>query len=312
MLMNEIYFIQDNSNNKISLTRIILCYSIIASALPYIILKLLWLSGNNIGMNDPHFFNTKGFLIGNIVSFLMDAFLIVLALGLTYNWGLKLPGKLLVFFIWCATGLLAPIAVSVGLSMLIKQDVNTEKGPLKLWVFQLVYFSFTIQGALLCAAFSNYTKKRWRKLFIRHPKVNAGYMNIFIAILSLFIIVCIIIIRVAWLFGLKTGMPEGMMDFSFNKLLITNLSFLVFDILILVGGIYFLNKQRHETIKPFVFLFLWFGAGTVFTWGCWEVFTAIGFSKFNGSVYNLISIAKIVCGMCVVTAFAKPFLTVAG
>ncbi len=68
-----------------------------AIALPYILLKIAWLTGSAVGMRDPAFFENQAFVVGNAVILVMDVLAIFLALALTHSWGKKIPAKVILF-----------------------------------------------------------------------------------------------------------------------------------------------------------------------------------------------------------------------
>jgi hypothetical protein len=92
--------------------------------LPYLALKVAWLSGNPIRFNDASLVAKRGMIAANAISFGMDFLAVGLALALTHRWGLRVPAWLLLFPMWVASGFLAPavlMASIVAVSTVITQ-----------------------------------------------------------------------------------------------------------------------------------------------------------------------------------------------
>lgn len=147
-------------------------YVTIVSCLPYLTLKVLWLSGSTAGAAD-----TAGVaemadlrhIVGNLVTVGMELVAIVLVLAMTSPWGRRLPALAVLAPIWVGTGLLAPIALGLPLGLVAQGFVDgssalTDNG-LHGWVYALVYGSFIAQAVGLLAAFLGYARDRWPEVF---------------------------------------------------------------------------------------------------------------------------------------------------
>ncbi|SDK86959.1 hypothetical protein [Streptomyces indicus] len=141
----------------------------IAACVPYLSLKLVWISGGRTGIPDGSALleHRTTMLVANTVTVLMDACVIVLALLLTRPWGLRVRSWLLTVPMWAATGLLLPIMTGFPLQLLIRVSggsvrTQTAKEPfLDGWVFSVVYGGFIVQGLALGALFAAYARRRW-------------------------------------------------------------------------------------------------------------------------------------------------------
>ncbi|SDM96925.1 hypothetical protein [Allokutzneria albata] len=147
-------------------TRLIIGYAAVLCALPYLALKVLWLSGSGIGFSDPAVLREPSMLALNALTAAMDAVAVVVALVLTHSWGMRLPAWSVVFPMWIATGLLGPIAIATPVAALTEGDVSPGAGPVQPWVYTVVYSGFSLQGVLLAIAFVLYARARWTPLFV--------------------------------------------------------------------------------------------------------------------------------------------------
>ncbi len=67
----------------------ITCLAILGT-LPYITLKLMWLGGSRVGLNDPDFGTSPVMVAANTMTMAMDAVAILLALAFVTAWGRRL------------------------------------------------------------------------------------------------------------------------------------------------------------------------------------------------------------------------------
>ncbi|NGN67949.1 hypothetical protein G5C51_29130, partial [Streptomyces sp. A7024] len=120
----------------------------IAACVPYLTLKLAWLSGSHVGIPaGSDLRRSEGALFAaNTATVVMDAAVIVLAFALTRPWGRRLPGWLLLLPLWVATGLLAPIVVGFPAQLVARlfgADTGSQQPAdepfLAEWVFGVVY-----------------------------------------------------------------------------------------------------------------------------------------------------------------------------
>lgn len=133
-----------------------------AGTLPYLTLKLQWLTGSTTGVTDPALLADPTIEVANAVTFGMDLVVIGLALALTHRWGDQLPAWLVLLPMWVGTGFLVPMAVSI-MPAVVFQVLTGETGgsPFEPWLQPLVYGGFAWQGVFLCAAFVAYAVRRW-------------------------------------------------------------------------------------------------------------------------------------------------------
>ncbi len=145
------------------------------ACVPYLALKIAWVSGSRIGIPDGSTLleHHTSFIVGNSASVLIDSMVVVLALLLTQPWGRRAPAWLLILPAWASTGLLSPIIVGYPLQLvarLLGATAAPSGGPaarpfLYEWVFTVVYTGFIVQALALGGLFVLYARARWGHLW---------------------------------------------------------------------------------------------------------------------------------------------------
>lgn len=133
-----------------------------AAMLPYLTLKIFWLTGHPVGVSDPAFMNDPTMVGLNAMTFGMDAVALLLALAFTTRQGMRLPAWLVLLPLWVGTGLLSVVVVTVPVGVLLTGvSVFSTGGPIAPWVYMTVYGGFIGQGVGLMVAFVLYARDRW-------------------------------------------------------------------------------------------------------------------------------------------------------
>lgn len=148
----------------------------VAAIAPYVVLKVLWLSGSRIGMRDGNGFgemHDPRFVVGNLITVGLSVVAVVFAYALTR--GRLVPAWLVLMLGAGACGLLAPIAVGlpigVLLQVLLEGTTRTGgEGNLQGGVFATVYIGFAVLGICLAVLLGTYLVDRWRTLLSRRPQ----------------------------------------------------------------------------------------------------------------------------------------------
>lgn len=259
---------------KTSTIRFLIGYAAAAVTVPYILLKIVWLSGGTLGMNDPEFFRGNGFLIGNAVTLGMDSLAILLALALTHRWGNNLPAAFVLFPVWTATGLLAPILVIMLFSPLVFDEVAAQENPLQSWVFRLVYSGFAAQGVLLIAAFVFYSRQRWENLRFGQ---NVGTIPAAETQLERRLLACgallamfLTVFHFCWLFGAQIGLNKGVLELPKTAFYLTLIVHAGFTFAAAIGAMLMIRSVSRGLINLSPLILIWIGAGSLFGWGLWE------------------------------------------
>lgn len=141
-----------------------ICAATVAACLPYLLLKLAWIAGSDIGVSQEGFDDTTR--TANVVTAGLELVAIAVALALVLPAGRRLPPLLVALPAWVATGLLVPVGGGALLGTLLQGATgggNALAGNdvLAGWVFALVYLGFAAQAVLLLSGFVLYARDRW-------------------------------------------------------------------------------------------------------------------------------------------------------
>jgi hypothetical protein len=158
--------------DRVSPPRVAVAIAAIGACLPYLVLKVMWLAGTSVGSataTGAAELHDSRHTVGNVATLAMELLAVLLVVAFTHPRGLELPATILVFPMWVASGLLAPIALSVPVGIVAQAIVGGSSSPsgngLQGWVYVLVYGGFIVQAAALLAAFVLYARIRWGSLF---------------------------------------------------------------------------------------------------------------------------------------------------
>jgi hypothetical protein len=136
------------------------------ACLPYLTLKLLWVCGIEVGVNDQSKLNHSLWVAVNLATFLMDAVAALIAHLLTRPGGSQVRAWLIALPMWMASGLLSVVMIAVPLG--IAGALLTAHNPfpahhgdlLAPWVFGVVYGGLIAEGVILLSAFAMYAHDR--------------------------------------------------------------------------------------------------------------------------------------------------------
>ena len=132
-------------DQRLALYRAAFFAAVVATA-PYLVLKLLWLTGSRIGTTDrraPDELSSTRFVLGNSITVLLMLVAAVFVFALTRSWASRLPAPLVFVLTAGATGLLAPIVVGLPIGLAVQAITRGETGPgedtgMAPWVFGVV------------------------------------------------------------------------------------------------------------------------------------------------------------------------------
>lgn len=134
----------------------------VAVVLPYVGLKVAWLTGHPLGQRDPGLFSTAPYPQANLVTLLLDAIVVVVV----WLWGQptlpRTAEAVLAVMMWLGGGLLLPVVVGVPviLPAAVADGVGQAPDPLRGWVYLVVYASLIGQAVVVHLAFSGYLRHR--------------------------------------------------------------------------------------------------------------------------------------------------------
>lgn len=163
-------------------------------ALPYLWLKVAWLSGSRIGLNDPEFGTSTAMYALNLLTGMLDVVAFVLAAVFFFRRGLRAPAWLVVPPMWIGAGLLGQVLLMLPYELIV-QAVNPSEAqgdlplPIAGWVFTLVYAGFAGMGIGLLGAFALYARQRWGRA---RPPVGAAGRSALVAAAILALGACLL------------------------------------------------------------------------------------------------------------------------
>lgn len=251
-----------------SLTRRALCYAAIVSAVPYLVLKVLWATGSRVGITDPQFGDDGSLLVLNVLTLAMDAAAIALVLAFTYPWGQRVPAWLVLLPVFVGCGLLGPIVVGIPVAVVATALVDAPPPqaalPLAGWVYPLVYGGFMLLGIFLVAAFWFYARSRWPQVFTaRTPKLSGTEW-------SLTAVGSPLALTAAVLLLVDAFQPSEVQSSAAAVAVVRTL----FALAAVVGVVGFYPYGGRRFAPPM--LAGWFGASSLVAWGAWGVLTVLG------------------------------------
>lgn len=265
----------------------------IVSCVPYVGLKAAWMAGSRVGIPDGSPLLDGGALlvVGNGVTVLMDACVVVLALLLTRPWGLRVPAWLLVVPMWVASGLLLPIMTAYPLQMTVRllgggggQTSGGDGGGggdpfLEPWVFGVVYGGFIAQGVALGTLFVLYAKERWGHLWqgrLRDlPWTPASPVLRVTAVAAALVALAPGLAHLFWAAGWTAGLNEGLVAGRTSDFYVIEAVNALF-VAVAVAGVLLLAFRRGGRLPLRVpLVLLWAGSAQVACWGGWLSLAAL-------------------------------------
>jgi hypothetical protein len=158
----------------------LLVVTAVLAAMPYLVLKTMWLAGSRVGFVSAQAAAEAGDLrhvIGNAVTIALVLLSFALALAWRSPAARRLPAALVLVPALIGTGLLAPIVAGVPLGFAIEALVTGES-PLAAAeglhpvVYAVVYGGFITVGAAHALLFAGYARDRWAPVLerVRAPR----------------------------------------------------------------------------------------------------------------------------------------------
>jgi hypothetical protein len=164
-------------DQRFQLRRAALVVAVLAT-LPYLVLKLLWLTGSTIGTTDRHGLDEMSstrFVAGNSITVLLMVVAAVFVVALTRPWADRVPARLVFVLAAGATGLLGPILVGLPIGIAVQAVARGEVGPaedtgMAPWVFAVVYCGFGLLGLAMAILVIAHVLDRWGSLITQPPR----------------------------------------------------------------------------------------------------------------------------------------------
>ncbi|MEV1248515.1 hypothetical protein ACIBO2_06425 [Nonomuraea sp. NPDC050022] len=253
---------------KAGIGRITAAVVAMAAMLPYLTLKIFWLTGHPVGVSDPALMNDPAMVGLNVMTFGMDAVALLLALAFTTRQGMRLPAWLVLLPLWVGTGLLSVVIVTVPVGVLVSgPSIFVTDGPIAPWVYMMVYGGFIGQGVGLIVAFVLYARDRWPVVF--STALGYGYASptrpfqTVVARGALPVLAVLGATRLYWAAG--DPAPEQVLQDGFKGLLTLGAGI---ALVLLVGG-----RGPRAFWPPLVVG--WLGTGVMFAWGLYAMILTV-------------------------------------
>lgn len=286
-------------------------YGAMVATVPYLTLKLIWISGGHLGMADPAFFQNATYFYANIATLAMDVIAILLALVFTTRWGLRVPALLLLGPAWLATGFLLPIVVLLPCVAATGTWPANHDDPLQPWVYLLVYGGFAAQGALLLTAFALYVRARWSKVFSRvsaargePPARKRGALLITASVAAGLVGTA----HFLWASGATIGMSAA---FAAQQSGINRLTHGVYGSFALGAAIsvpLLIVRVRHQQLSWAAFALGWAGTGAMCAWGSWLLLT-VGTIAPAAPGYRLVLLIQVLAAIALAFVAVRVLVT---
>lgn len=286
-----------NETPRAGVGRITAAIVAIAAMLPYLTLKVLWLTGSPVGVTDPALMDDSTMYGMNVLTFGMDAVALVLALGFTMRWGMRLPAWLVLLPLWVGTGLLGVIVVTTPLGLLLEGAALFDVGgPIEPWVYVMVYGGFIGQGVGLMAAFVLYARDRWPAVFT--TTAEAPYQSLtrpfqrVVAWGSLLVAAVIGGVRFSWAFGGDAGLPpEAAAAMTSAGALQQGIK----GLLAVAAGAALVVLVRANARRPFwqPLVVAWLGSGSLFGWGLYAMIITATAAPLSGGATGLTDLLEL-------------------
>jgi hypothetical protein len=284
--VSEVIEMQEPARKEI--TRPIVGYAAITFMLPYLGLKIAWISGAPIGMLNKNLVAEPGMLALNILTFCMDAVAVLLALTFTHNWGLRAPAWPTLFPMWVGTGFLAPIAAAWPIIILARilgprsdQSALSAPAMLEPWVTQMVYTSFACQGLALMTAFILYARARWGALL--RAQIGEGQPPrpaiTMLGNAASVVAAAVGTLHLLWAAGAPLGLPPSLLQSKDANFYLLHATFGLAALGAAVGIVMLANRLGRWPLWVPLSL-AWAGSGAMFSWGSWLLLaTLAAFSR---------------------------------
>ncbi|MGI5203205.1 hypothetical protein ACQEU6_16720 [Spirillospora sp. CA-108201] len=282
----------------------------IAACVPYLTIKIAWLSGSTVGWNDAAAAEGSALYVGNAITLGMDAAAVLVAAAFTFRWGRRIPAWLVLTPIWIAVGLLAPIVLAVPLGTLLQAIFSSEPltgdgNALQGWVYGVVYTGFTVQGIGLLTAFALYARDRWPRMFeIRTRSVPKGPTHSLQVLLARGAAVPAAVfaaVQLFWAFGGTAGLHgREAADRNLAQQLADGVEGLA---AVAAAGALLLIVRRAARPDRFAVLLAaaWTGSGTMFAASLYGLLVVLGRPGFlaqdAASATGLVALAGVLAGL---------------
>jgi hypothetical protein len=293
--------------------RLIVGYGTIACALPYLALKAIWLTGGQLGVADAAVMADTSMVALNAVTAAMDLVGILIALAFTHSWGQRIPAWLVLPPIWVAMGLLVRFVVAFPITVVARAITHRSffppaGGPVRPWVYALVYTEFVGLGIGLTIAFVLYARARWGWAFRSNVRGSPGAthsVQVALANAAALMAAFVGVLHLAWALGATVGLPRAL---TAQRTFSSHVVNFVDGATIAAAATGVLMMVRWPGRRTPFWLALsaaWVGCGFLFGWGLWGLINVLGDTALvrtrpgTTSWLNLLGLVKLVAGLVI-------------
>jgi hypothetical protein len=297
-----------------SRVRIAVGYATIACALPYFVLKLIWLSGGTLGVSDLTMLHDAGMIALNTITAGMDLVAILIALAFTHRWGLRVPAWLLLPPMWVASGLLARFVFAVPITTITVALTSSPlprvpAGPVQPWVYGLVYTEFAGLGVGLVLAFVLFARTRWAFVFQSTtrtaPPGVTHVVQLPLATVAALIPMLAGALNIAWAFGSSIGVgAEVAARRTFSSHVLNAIDGAL--MIAAVVGVLLLVYRIGRRVPLWLALTLaWVGGGSLFGWGLWGMIVILPNTALvrgrpdDMALFDLLALFQLLAGLVI-------------
>ena len=234
---------------------------VVMAAVPYLALKVLWLTGATVGVDDESVLtelHSTRMVIGNNITIGLELLAVGLALALTSAWGRRVPAWIMLGLGAGATGLLAPILLGLPigsvLQFLVDGDLHTAgMDHLSPWVFATVYGGFGLMALGIAVLAWRYAETRWGQV-LRQPPQPPSLSAVVAGALGLIPFGAAML----WwgVFGPGASGPQGM------GAVVQRTTLVVTGLLVVGGFLAPLSRTIGQGMPRLVWLLTWVGCTT--------------------------------------------------
>ncbi|MBE1491304.1 hypothetical protein [Plantactinospora soyae] len=200
-------------------TRQVAGWTAVAASGIYVALKVLWICGSGIGIDDLGDISRTRWVLDNALTGTLGVIGMIVGLATVRPWGTRLPVWLLGVPMWVGAGLLAPFVVVLPASGIFfalgwwaptSPAADSTQPLLQPWIFLIVYGSFLVLGVALAIALALYARDRFAVLVrgtVAEGEVGATHgVQVPLAWLAGVLAAGLVILRLYWALGGTAGL----------------------------------------------------------------------------------------------------------
>jgi len=295
--------------------RVVIGYVVLTAILPYLLLKVAWITGSTIGFATESSVASGVLLGGNIATAGMELVAIGVVLAFTHDWGMRLPAWLVLLPAWVGTGLLAPFVVA---GPLVVVSVVTEASPVgdgsfEPWVGPLVYSSFGAQALGIALTFALYARARWpHVLRSRGGCRSAGPRSVLAsaAWVAAVLLGVVAAARLLWALDPAAAAWFELPNARGTTERAADAGAAAFALAAAAGLLMLMFRRRARTRLWVPIVLAWVGSGATWAGGWWPVLLWIGevagagTSSVGGGLAAGVHLVQMVAGLLVATVGA--------